>query len=48
MGLGSFTRPRIGGSKRAPVEGENESFGFLTTGANAIVAPIHRKALPDT
>ena len=32
--------------KSAPVEGEHELFGFLTTEANAIVAPIHPKAMP--
>ena len=30
----------------APVDGEHELFGFLTTDANAIVAPIDRKAMP--
>ena len=30
----------------APVEGVYELFGFLTTEANAIVAPIHPKAMP--
>lgn len=34
------------GSKSAPVEGDHELFGFLTTDANAIVAPIHLKAMP--
>jgi putative SOS response-associated peptidase YedK len=34
------------GTKSAPVEGEHELFGFLTTEANAIVAPIHPKAMP--
>ena len=29
-----------------PVEGKHELFGFLTTEANAIVAPIHPKAMP--
>jgi putative SOS response-associated peptidase YedK len=29
-----------------PVDGEHELFGFLTTEANAIVAPVHRKAMP--
>jgi putative SOS response-associated peptidase YedK len=28
------------------VEGKHELFGFLTTDANAIVAPIHPKAMP--
>ena len=32
--------------KSAPVEGDHELFGFLTTKANAIVAPIHPKAMP--
>ena len=36
----------IRGTKGAPVEGEHELFGFLTTEANAIVAPIHPKAMP--
>jgi putative SOS response-associated peptidase YedK len=35
-----------GGPKSAPVEGELELFGFLTTEANSIVAPIHPKAMP--
>jgi len=34
------------GTKTAPVEGEHELFGFLTTEPNAIVAPIHPKAMP--
>ncbi len=34
------------GPKSAPVEGDHELFGFLTTEANAIVAPIHEKAMP--
>jgi hypothetical protein len=33
-------------SQERPVEGEHELFGFLTTEANAIVAPIHPKAMP--
>ena len=32
--------------ERACVEGEHELFGFLTTEANAVVAPIHPKAMP--
>ncbi len=32
--------------KSAPVDGEHELFGFLTTEANAIVAPIPPKAMP--
>ncbi len=34
------------GPKSAPIEGNHELFGFLTTNANAIVAPIHPKAMP--
>jgi putative SOS response-associated peptidase YedK len=34
------------GPKSAPVEGVHELFGFLTTEANAIIAPIHPKAMP--
>jgi putative SOS response-associated peptidase YedK len=36
----------VRGPKNAPVNGEHELFGFLTTEANAIVAPIHPKAMP--
>jgi putative SOS response-associated peptidase YedK len=38
--------PGVRGTKSAPVNGEYELFGFLTTEANAIVAPIHPKAMP--
>jgi putative SOS response-associated peptidase YedK len=42
---GLWTRWRgVRGPKSAAVEGEHELFGFLTTDANAIVAPIHPKA----
>jgi hypothetical protein len=34
------------GSKSAPAVGQHESFGFLTIETNAIVAPIHPKAMP--
>jgi putative SOS response-associated peptidase YedK len=34
------------GTKANPVEGEHHLFGFLTTEANAVVAPIHPKAMP--
>jgi putative SOS response-associated peptidase YedK len=34
------------GPKSAPVEGEHELYGILTTEANAVVAPIHPKAMP--
>jgi putative SOS response-associated peptidase YedK len=36
----------VRGPKSAPVDGQHELFGFLTTEANAIVAPIHPKAMP--
>jgi putative SOS response-associated peptidase YedK len=38
--------PGVRGPKSAPIEGEHELFGFLTTAPNAIVAPIHPKAMP--
>jgi putative SOS response-associated peptidase YedK len=34
------------GTKANPVEGEHQLFGFLSTEANAVVAPIHPKAMP--
>ena len=34
----------VRGPKSAPVQGMHELFGFLTTEANAIVAPVHPKA----
>jgi putative SOS response-associated peptidase YedK len=34
------------GPKNAPVEGEHELFGLLTTEANGLIAPIHPKAMP--
>ena len=44
---GLWTRWRgVRGPKSAPVEGEHQLFGFLTTEPNAIVAPIHFKAMP--
>jgi putative SOS response-associated peptidase YedK len=36
----------VHGPKSAPFEGELQLFGFLTTTANAIVAPIRPKATP--
>src|SRR3984957_18771246 len=36
----------VRGPKSAPVDGQHELFGFLTTEANAGVAPIHPKAMP--
>jgi putative SOS response-associated peptidase YedK len=36
----------VRGPKSAPIEGRHELFGFLTTKANAEVAPIHPKAMP--
>jgi putative SOS response-associated peptidase YedK len=34
------------GTKANPVEGEHNLFGFLTCDANAVVGPIHPKAMP--
>ena len=34
------------GTKAAPVEGEHRLYAFLTTDANAVVAPVHPKAMP--
>ena len=36
----------VRGPKSASVEGLHELFGFLTTEANAIVAPVHSEAMP--
>jgi putative SOS response-associated peptidase YedK len=44
---GLWTRWRgVRGPKSAPVEGEHELFGFLTTEPNAIVVPIRPIAMP--
>lgn len=41
-------RPWTGtrGTKSAPVEGEHLLYAFLTTDANAVVEPVHPKAMP--
>jgi putative SOS response-associated peptidase YedK len=36
----------VRGAAANPVEGEHQVFGFLTTEANAVVAPVHAKAMP--
>ena len=36
----------VRGTKKNPVEGKHLLYGFLTTEANAVVAPIHPKAMP--
>jgi putative SOS response-associated peptidase YedK len=36
----------VRGPKSAPVDGQQGLFGFLTTEPNAVVAPIHPKAMP--
>ena len=36
----------VRGPKSAPVDGQHELFGFLTTEANGVVAPIHPKGMP--
>jgi putative SOS response-associated peptidase YedK len=44
---GLWTRWRgVRGPKSCPVDGSHELFGFLTTEANAVIAPIHPKAMP--
>ena len=43
--MGSMAR-RVRGPKRAPVEGNREVFGFLATEGNAVVAPVHPRAMP--
>ena len=32
--------------RAAPIEGEHELFAFLTAEPNAVVAPVHPKAMP--
>ncbi|MFT3726123.1 MAG: SOS response-associated peptidase family protein [Hyphomonadaceae bacterium] len=41
-------RPWTGtrGTKKDPVDGEHELFTFLTTAPNALVKPVHSKAMP--
>jgi putative SOS response-associated peptidase YedK len=34
------------GTKSKPIAGPHDVYGFLTTAPNAIVAPIHDKAMP--
>jgi putative SOS response-associated peptidase YedK len=34
------------GSKSKPMPGPHQVYGFLTTEANAVVEPIHAKAMP--
>jgi putative SOS response-associated peptidase YedK len=36
----------VRGPKSAPIDGDHEVFGFLTTEANAVVGPIHPEAMP--
>lgn len=36
----------VRGSQKTPRPGEHQLFGFLTTDANAVVKPIHPKAMP--
>jgi putative SOS response-associated peptidase YedK len=36
----------VRGTKANPVEGAHRLYGFLTTEANALMAPIHPKAMP--
>jgi putative SOS response-associated peptidase YedK len=34
------------GTKAKPIEGTHQLYGFLTTQPNAVVAPVHAKAMP--
>ena len=34
------------GTQKAPEQGEHVLYGFLTTAPNAVVAPVHAKAMP--
>ena len=34
------------GTKSKPISGPHQVYGFLTTSPNAVVAPIHDKAMP--
>jgi putative SOS response-associated peptidase YedK len=34
------------GTKAKPIEGTHQLYGFLTTEPNAVVAPVHAKAMP--
>ena len=34
------------GTKSKPIPGPHQVYGFLTTAPNAVVAPIHPKAMP--
>jgi putative SOS response-associated peptidase YedK len=34
------------GTKSKPIPGPHQVYGFLTTEANAVVKPIHAKAMP--
>jgi putative SOS response-associated peptidase YedK len=48
LAFAGIWRPWTGtrGTKADPVEGEHKLFSFLTTEPNAVVAPIHPKAMP--
>jgi putative SOS response-associated peptidase YedK len=41
-------RKGVRGAKSAPVKGDHEPFGFLTTEANAVVPPSTRKPCPSS
>jgi putative SOS response-associated peptidase YedK len=34
------------GTKSKPIPGPHKVYGFLTTSANAVVEPVHTKAMP--
>ena len=42
-----MTTPQLSVAFRVgPIPGPHDVYGFLTTAANAVVAPIHDKAMP--
>jgi hypothetical protein len=46
---GPFSTPKFNGdrgTKSKPVPGPHQVYGFLTTSPNAVVEPIHPKAMP--
>jgi putative SOS response-associated peptidase YedK len=36
----------VRGTQKAPEQGEHLLYGFLTAAPNAVVAPVHSKAMP--
>jgi len=44
--LKASLKTRLRGTKSKPVPGPHQVYGFLTTSPNAVVEPIHPKAMP--